>query len=36
MEVLDITISKDNAFNIDSLKKENNISFELFFNFIKL
>ena len=31
MEVLDITISKDNVFNIDSLKKENNISFELDF-----
>ena len=35
MEVLDITISKDNAFNIDSLKKEYNISFELDFFFIK-
>ena len=31
MEVLDITISKDNAFNIDSLKKENDIIYELDF-----
>ena len=31
MEVLDITISKDNVFNIDSLKKENNIIYELDF-----
>ena len=31
MEVLDITISKDYAFNIDSLKKENNIIYELDF-----
>ena len=32
-EVLDITISKDYTFNIDSLKKVYNISYELYFQF---